>query len=141
MFKLFFVFFISLPFHNNCCGVLCSWFFYKKQQDKNYGTVIHLSKLIYICMNTFSITFFSFFHSTFIFFVCSTYVVDVLPFILFLVPFTLCTFIWKDIGYTLGVITVVGSTFYLPLQINGPIRYGGRSEHRCIPESSRLEHM
>lgn len=29
----------------------------------------------------------------------------------------------------------------LPLQTNGPIRYGGKFEHKCIPESSGFEQM
>lgn len=118
----------SFPQQVLCCGVLCSWFLYIEQQDKNYGSVIHLSKSIYICMNTFSITLFSFYVLCVC---CRTYVLAFILFLFVLVPFFWCTFSFGRILDTLN----------LPLQINGPIRYGGRSEHRCIPESSRLEHM
>lgn len=35
----------------------------------------------------------------------------------------------------------IESIFHLPLQISGPIRYGGKFAHKCIPESSGFEQM
>ena len=35
----------------------------------------------------------------------------------------------------------IESIFYLPLHIIGPMRYGAKLAHKCIPESSGLEQI
>lgn len=100
-FFFFLSFFLSFSFQQQvlCCGVLCSSYSYIKQQDKNYGNVIHLSKLIYISMNTFSITFFLFMFRVYI----VVHMFWHLSFFCFSAVYFGVPSIWKDIGYTVGL--------------------------------------